>query len=206
MNESILSLKLKEYRISNSLTQQELAEILEVSDKSISKWELGKTYPSKKNIIKIAELLHISIELLLLEEVVEDKQKENRLTRYIVPLLLVAVFVISAFNFISLQTITKQSSQINTQEKQIQTQQVELDKTYVYSAFIVLAPNTPYSEFTEYLEDDYEIENLYVNNKLEEFVLITFYINAHNNDEMNFIFDDIKTQAPHLTNAEYHLI
>lgn len=48
MSESILSIKLKEYRIANSLTQQELAEILDVSDKSISKWELGDTYPSKK--------------------------------------------------------------------------------------------------------------------------------------------------------------
>lgn len=28
------------------------AEILEVSDKSISKWELGKTYPSKKILLK----------------------------------------------------------------------------------------------------------------------------------------------------------
>lgn len=59
MSESILSIKLKEYRIANSLTQQELAEILDVSDKSISKWELGDTYPSKKNVIKISELLGI---------------------------------------------------------------------------------------------------------------------------------------------------
>ena len=60
MEESILSLKLKAYRVEHSLTQQDLAEMLEVSDKSISKWELGKTYPSKKNIIKISELLNIS--------------------------------------------------------------------------------------------------------------------------------------------------
>lgn len=52
MSESILSIKLKEYRIANSLTQQELAEILDVSDKSISKWELGDTYPSKKKCDK----------------------------------------------------------------------------------------------------------------------------------------------------------
>ncbi|MBO0442400.1 helix-turn-helix domain-containing protein [Vagococcus fluvialis] len=46
MEESILSLKLKAYRVEHSLTQQDLAEMLEVSDKSVSKWELGKTYPS----------------------------------------------------------------------------------------------------------------------------------------------------------------
>ncbi|GMG62046.1 hypothetical protein TEHAB4_17920 [Tetragenococcus halophilus] len=45
---NVLSLKLKMYRQQNEMTQEDLAELLEVSDKSISKWELGKGYPSKK--------------------------------------------------------------------------------------------------------------------------------------------------------------
>lgn len=130
MEESILSLKLKEYRVEHSLTQQDLAEMLEVSDKSISKWELGKTYPSKKNIIKISELLNISMELLLLEEVVEDNQKEKRITKYVIPLLMVGIFVMIVFNFIHLKTIKNQSLQINTQEKKLTQQQIELDKLY----------------------------------------------------------------------------
>lgn len=48
LKETILAVKLKEYREKNKLTQSILAELLEVSDKSISKWELGATYPSKK--------------------------------------------------------------------------------------------------------------------------------------------------------------
>lgn len=68
MEKNILSLKLKEYRQKNNLKQAELAEILDVSDKTISKWELGETYPSKSNMIKIEEKLGIGIELLLLEE------------------------------------------------------------------------------------------------------------------------------------------
>lgn len=48
MKETILAMKLKEYREKNKLTQSRLAELLEVSDKTISKWELGATYPSKK--------------------------------------------------------------------------------------------------------------------------------------------------------------
>ncbi|MBO0429716.1 helix-turn-helix transcriptional regulator [Vagococcus fluvialis] len=112
MEESILSLKLKAYRVEHSLTQQDLAEMLEVSDKSVSKWELGKTYPSKKNVIKISELLNISMELLLLEEVVEDNQKEKRITKYVIPLLMVGIFVMIIFNFIHLKTIKNQSLQI----------------------------------------------------------------------------------------------
>ena len=72
MKETILAMKLKEYREKNKLTQSMLAELLEVSDKTISKWELGATYPSKKNMIKIAEELDISLETLLLEETKKD--------------------------------------------------------------------------------------------------------------------------------------
>ncbi|ARF16120.1 helix-turn-helix transcriptional regulator [Sporosarcina ureae] len=77
MEKSILSLKLKEYRRQKGLTQEELAELLEVSDKSISKWELGNGYPSKKNMLKISDLLNVSLEVLMIEEQAED----NRLKR-----------------------------------------------------------------------------------------------------------------------------
>ena len=47
LKETILAVKLKEYREKNKLTQSILAELLEVSDKSISKWQLGATPPTK---------------------------------------------------------------------------------------------------------------------------------------------------------------
>ncbi|NKC66826.1 helix-turn-helix transcriptional regulator [Vagococcus fluvialis] len=202
MEESILSLKLKAYRVEHSLTQQDLAEILEVSDKSISKWELGKTYPSKKNIIKISELLNISMELLLLEEVVEDNQKEKRITKYVIPLLMVGIFVMIVFNFIHLKTIKNQSLQMNTQEKKLTQQQIELDKLYTYTVYIVLAPKTPYTDFKEYIEENYKVDSIHVRNE-SEYVLFTFHIESHNNDEVEFMFQEIKREAPNLESAEY---
>lgn len=202
MEESILSLKLKAYRVEHSLTQQDLAEMLEVSDKSISKWELGKTYPSKKNIIKISELLNISMELLLLEEVVEDNQKEKRITKYVIPLLMVGIFVMIVFNFIHLKTIKNQSLQMNTQEKKLTQQQIELDKLYTYTVYIVLAPKTPYTDFKEYIEENYKVDSIHVRNE-SEYVLFTFHIESHNNDEVEFMFQEIKREAPNLENAEY---
>lgn len=68
MKETILAIKLKEYRTNNNLTQSDLAEKLDVSDKTISKWELGETYPSKRNMLKLSETLGVSLETLLLEE------------------------------------------------------------------------------------------------------------------------------------------
>lgn len=202
MEESILSLKLKAYRVEHSLTQQDLAEMLEVSDKSVSKWELGKTYPSKKNIIKISELLNISMELLLLEEVVEDNQKEKRITKYVIPLLMVGIFVMIVFNFIHLKTIKNQSLQMNTQEKKLTQQQIELEKLYTYTVYIVLAPKTPYTDFKEYIEENYKVDSIHVRNE-SEYVLFTFHIEAHNNDEVEFMFQEIKREAPNLESAEY---
>jgi len=205
MSESILSIKLKEYRIANSLTQQELAEILDVSDKSISKWELGHTYPSKKNVIKISELLGISIEILLIEEIVEDRQKENKLIRYIVPVLLVSIFIMTVLNLVNLKTIRNQAEEITEKSNEVQKQKKELDKLYNYTVTFVLAPKTPYTDFKEFIENYVNNLNneIYVYNG-EDHIVLSFNMGAHNNDEIEFIFQEIKREAPGLTNSEYH--
>lgn len=82
MEKNILSMKLKNYRQQKGITQQELAELLNVSDKSISKWEVGNGYPSKKNMLKISELLGISLEVLLLEEKDEEQNKFKLSIKY----------------------------------------------------------------------------------------------------------------------------
>ncbi|WP_127549907.1 helix-turn-helix transcriptional regulator [Paenibacillus amylolyticus] len=79
MTKNILSEKLKQYREQKEITQQELAELLDVSDKSISKWELGNGYPSKKNMMKIADLLDVSLEVMLIEEKQEEKKFKKSL-------------------------------------------------------------------------------------------------------------------------------
>ncbi|WP_414047440.1 helix-turn-helix transcriptional regulator [Macrococcus equi] len=48
---------IKENRITNKLTQKELGDILNVSDKTISSWETGRTYPDVSMIITLSEVL-----------------------------------------------------------------------------------------------------------------------------------------------------
>lgn len=78
MRKQTLSEKLKNYRWKENLTQQELAELLEVSDKSISKWELGEGYPSKRNLAKISEVLDVSSDALLDEQNQNGSDTNNR--------------------------------------------------------------------------------------------------------------------------------
>ncbi len=72
--ETILAITLKKDRQDEGLTQAELAEQLDVSDKTISTWENGETYPSKQNMVRLSDQLGVSIESLL----IESSQKESK--------------------------------------------------------------------------------------------------------------------------------
>ena len=56
--------RLKELRLKKGLKQQELAEILGISQKSYSHWETQKTEPSYENLVKLADLFEVSLDWL----------------------------------------------------------------------------------------------------------------------------------------------
>lgn len=57
--------KLSKLRKQNALSQEELAEKLNVSRQTISKWELGQTKPDSGKIMEIASLFNVSTDELL---------------------------------------------------------------------------------------------------------------------------------------------
>lgn len=57
-------LTLKKYRLLNDLTQEEVAEKLEVSLSTVSKWERGITFPLPPSIDKICELYNTNYMLI----------------------------------------------------------------------------------------------------------------------------------------------
>jgi transcriptional regulator with XRE-family HTH domain len=58
--------KLTELRKARLLTQMELAELLEVQPRLIGRWEQGKGKPQFDYIIKLAEVLEVSLDQMLL--------------------------------------------------------------------------------------------------------------------------------------------
>ena len=64
---NFLGTQLKSYRQRNELTQKQLANILYVSDRTVSKWERGAGYPDIDTLKRIAQLLDISLDNLLNE-------------------------------------------------------------------------------------------------------------------------------------------
>lgn len=65
---------IKSLRKEKTLTQREVAEQLNVSEKTISKWETGKGFPEVSLMLPLCNFFGISINELLSGERLEDKQ------------------------------------------------------------------------------------------------------------------------------------
>lgn len=53
------------FRKEKGMTQKELADMLNITDKAVSKWERDISYPDTQTIPKLAEIFGISIEELM---------------------------------------------------------------------------------------------------------------------------------------------
>ena len=70
---------IQEKRKEKSLTQSELAEKLNVSDRAVSKWENGNCIPDVSNIQELCKILNITINDLFSGCVVDMKDNEKKL-------------------------------------------------------------------------------------------------------------------------------
>ena len=61
----ILSEKIMSLRKQNGWSQENLADQLDVSRQSVSKWESGKSEPSTSNLIALSKLYGVSPEELI---------------------------------------------------------------------------------------------------------------------------------------------
>ncbi|MHC5250582.1 helix-turn-helix domain-containing protein [Enterococcus sp. LJL90] len=73
----VLSEKLKIYRESSGLSQTAVAEKLNISRQSVSKWENGRGYPDIDNLVLLSEIYKVSIDDLLQENQQLKKQIEQ---------------------------------------------------------------------------------------------------------------------------------
>mgnify|MGYP003589783757 CR=1 FL=1 len=57
--------KLREARQNSKLTQEKIAEQLQVSRQTVSNWENNKSYPDIISLIKLGDIYNISLDMLL---------------------------------------------------------------------------------------------------------------------------------------------
>lgn len=98
---------LSDLRKSKKLTQMQLAEILDVSNKSVSKWEVGDIAPDITLLVPLADVLGVSVEEILTggEQIGESKSLNiyKRMTkkRLIKEVIISIIFSISFVFLIS---------------------------------------------------------------------------------------------------------
>jgi transcriptional regulator with XRE-family HTH domain/DNA-directed RNA polymerase subunit RPC12/RpoP len=72
-----------ERRKAKGLTQMQLAEKLNITDRAVSKWETGKSMPDSSIMLELCKILGISVTELLCGEVIEmenyDREAEKNL-------------------------------------------------------------------------------------------------------------------------------
>ena len=70
---------LKQLRKEKQLSQEELAEILDVSRQAVSKWEQGIGYPEVEKLLLLSSKLSVSLDSLMETEIAQNSntQKQN---------------------------------------------------------------------------------------------------------------------------------
>ncbi|SHH32499.1 DNA-binding transcriptional regulator, XRE-family HTH domain [Anaerosphaera aminiphila DSM 21120] len=120
-----ISERLQKLRKENNLSQEELANKLELSRQAISKWESGITSPDIKNIIKLSEIYGVSTDYILLgrennNESIKDKnedfisqdipiksKKKKSVLSWVLFSMFILFLIVLIFNFIVPANITK---------------------------------------------------------------------------------------------------
>ncbi len=103
----IIAKNIAELRHANDITQAELAEKLNYSDKAVSKWERGESVPDVMVLSEIADIFGVTVDYLLAAdhapavEIVESDMKIITKNRVIITVMsLFLVLLISTFAFV----------------------------------------------------------------------------------------------------------
>ena len=78
MNQEKIGRFIAELRKEKNMTQQELADKLNITDRAISHWENGRSMPDAGVILELCKILNINVnELLSAKKIKEDKYNER---------------------------------------------------------------------------------------------------------------------------------
>lgn len=146
MTEYSFGKTLAKLRKDRKLTQQELADLLNVTNKTISKWETNTTAPDIDTLKRISQVLKVPVDVLLGNSklTVTDSHNKHKLTKkkliLLISLLLVSLFFIYYLiaNFI---LNTKSYSLISGDERFTIEGNITVDNKQYYLSLIVKGIN-----------------------------------------------------------------
>ena len=114
---SIVAKNMTELRVTNNMTQLDLAEKLNYSDKTISKWERAESSPDISVLVEIANIFGVTVDYLVTEEhdekqiIVKKKQEPSKYDRKAIAYISEsAAWIVAVFSFIITTLIVKRMS------------------------------------------------------------------------------------------------
>lgn len=101
--------KIQEIRKKNKMSQEEFAEVFNVTRQTISSWENSKSYPDIETLIKLSDKFDISLDILLKEDEIMikeiDKERKNyrkiKKILFILCSLLIIIGIIYGIKYVS---------------------------------------------------------------------------------------------------------
>lgn len=78
MNQEDIGKFIAKCRKDKQLTQAQLADMLNITDRAVSKWETGKCMPDSSIMLELCKLLDISVNELLSGEAVDQRDREKK--------------------------------------------------------------------------------------------------------------------------------
>ena len=133
--------KILEFRKKNNLTQEELAEKMEVARQTISKWELNETSPDLKEASKLSKIFNISLDELTgsnnKNEIISSVKSVKKFTIANLLITLAVLFVLISlgiitsvvmFNYFKVEMVSSVVTMHCTRDEKIETYEVKTDK------------------------------------------------------------------------------
>lgn len=113
----IIARNITALRQANKMTQIELAEKLNYSDKAVSKWERGESIPDVTVLKSIADLFGVKLDDLLREETLQTQEPEPQIPAYshrnhkvVTTLSVLLVWLVATLCFVTLDIVCPEAT------------------------------------------------------------------------------------------------
>lgn len=108
---SIVAKNITELRQKKGMTQLELAERLNYSDKAVSKWERAESMPDISVLVEIADMFGVTLDYLVREEHEQpkpkkQKKKKNYNRKFVAVLSVLTVWLVAFIAFVVISIAT----------------------------------------------------------------------------------------------------
>ena len=115
MNQDKIGKFLASLRKENNLTQEDIAEKLNVNVKSVSRWENGRNLPDPSIMKEICKIYNVSINELFNGEKVKKSNKVRQIFLFYIIVSLTGIFILPTLGIIAPAFIIMQPLLVRTQ-------------------------------------------------------------------------------------------